>query len=146
MAPLNLVSPRQFQAVTKKKSQSVDFLPEPPFISVRVSPQITQPGFNRLDGMFLESRIGMFVNENLNMPSIPGNRPLGDTKELQYITVPAPEDLNSGVFGWFSVFHETSRSMRIHTIENIYRTIGGIIQYWRRRYNTIIRAGNIITC
>ncbi|MCU7875174.1 MAG: hypothetical protein KZQ91_20755, partial [Candidatus Thiodiazotropha sp. (ex Lucinoma borealis)] len=97
VVPLNLVSPRQFQVVTEKESQCVDFLPELPFIDLRISPQMTQPGVNRRDGMFLESRVGMVINEYLDMSPIPRTRPLWNAKELQYITVFAPEMLNSWV-------------------------------------------------
>lgn len=127
VVPLNLISPRQFQAVTKKESERIDFLPELPFIDMRISSQITQPGINSCNGMFPKSRIGMVGDEELDMPSIPGNGPLGDAKKFQYITVSAPENLNSGICGRFSSFHETSRSVRLDPIENKYRTYGGII-------------------
>ncbi|MEW8335008.1 MAG: hypothetical protein AB2596_05325 [Candidatus Thiodiazotropha sp.] len=127
--PLNPVGPRHFQAVTKKESKRVNLLPELPFIDMRVSPQFTQPSIDRGNGMLLESRIGMVVNEELDMPPIPGNRPFGNAKAFQYVTVFVPENLYSGVRGRFSFFHEMGRSMRLNSLENKYRTLGGITQY-----------------
>ncbi|MCU7932471.1 MAG: hypothetical protein KZQ90_16850 [Candidatus Thiodiazotropha sp. (ex Codakia rugifera)] len=82
VVPLNLVNPGQFQVVTVKESQCVDFLPELPFINMRISPEMTQPGVNRRDGMFLESRVGMVVNEYLDMSPIPRRRRSGMRKSF----------------------------------------------------------------
>ncbi|MEW8300314.1 MAG: hypothetical protein AB2712_15875 [Candidatus Thiodiazotropha sp.] len=127
--PLNPVGPRHFQAVTKKESKRVNLLPELPFIDMRVSPQFTQPGIHRGNGMLLESCIGMVVNEELDVPSIPGNRPFRYAKTFQYLTIFTPENLNSKICGQFSFIHEMGRSMRLVSLENKKRTVGGIEQY-----------------
>ncbi|MES9833442.1 MAG: hypothetical protein ABW139_14505 [Candidatus Thiodiazotropha sp. DIVDIV] len=101
--PRNLGGPMQFQAVTKKKqSKRNKFLPELPFNGISVSSQLTQPAINRGKGVFLESHNGMIVDEELNMPPIPGKRLLKYVKKFQYVTVFNPENLNSRVCGRFS--------------------------------------------
>jgi hypothetical protein len=127
--PLKLVSPRHFQVVTEKEPHSVDFLPDLPLIDIRVSPQVTQPGVNRRSRMFLEPRVGMVFNEEFDVSSIPGNRSFLNTKQLKNVTEFAPKYLDSGIYGRFSSFHKKCRSMRLESLENKYRTIGGIIQY-----------------
>ena len=63
MLPLNLNTPKQFEAVTKTESQSIGFLPVLPFINVWVSCQHTDSAFNRLNSVFFESLIRMLINE-----------------------------------------------------------------------------------
>ncbi|MES9990399.1 MAG: hypothetical protein ABW098_00480 [Candidatus Thiodiazotropha sp.] len=129
--PDNLVESMQFQAVTKKKSKRVNFLPELPFIDMKVSTIFTLPSLYNGYALFLESRIGVVVNEGLNMSPIPGNRAFRYTEKFQHFTLFAPENLFSGICGRFSLFHEMGRSMQLDSLENIWR------------HKTIFRAGGI---